>query len=87
MQIKLMLDLGVPAESRKAEEPTVPKRSIEDEVRDSLELIESDRQSSIEWRAIKGLYQQLCKMKQTERVQNLRNMIKPVLSKYGYHVE
>jgi len=41
----------------------------------------------VEWKSLQGFYKQLASMKQTPRVQNLRKMIKPVLSKYGYHVE
>lgn len=94
MKIQVMLDLGTPGsasqgkrELRPAAEDPCPKRPIEDEIRDSLELIESGHESSIEWRAIQGLYKQLTQLKQTDRIRNLRNMIKPVLSKYGYHVE
>lgn len=87
MKIQIMLDTGAPKELRKPEPEVCPKRPIEDEIRDSLELIDSGHDSAIEFRAIQGLYKQLCELKQTERIQNLRNMIRPVLSKYGYHVE
>ncbi len=83
MKIQLLLDTGTPTELRPAgrTEKSVP---IEDEIRDSLELIESGRDSAIEWRAIRGLYKQLLDMQQTPRVVNLRKMIQPVLNKYGY---
>jgi hypothetical protein len=87
MKLQVMIDTGVPREMRPAQEPAVPRRPIEDQIRDSLELIESDKGSSIEWRAIRDLYDQLCCMKQSSRVQNLRKMIKPVLAKYGYFKE
>jgi len=87
MKLQVMIDMGTPRELRTPEEEHCPRRPIEDEVRESLELIDSGHSSNIEWRAIKGLYAELCKLKQTERVQNLRNMIKPVLSKYGFHME
>lgn len=87
MRIQIMLDAGVPQELTPEKAEVCPKRPIEDEVRDSLELIESDRESSIEFRAIRGLYSQLTKMKQTARVRNLRDMLRPVLAKYGYFNE
>lgn len=87
MKLQVLIDLGAPKELTKSHEDACERRPIEDEVRDSLELIESGHDSSIEFKAIKGLYTQLTKLKQTSRVRNLRDMIKPVLSKYGYHVE
>jgi hypothetical protein len=80
-RIKLMIEVGMPQEYKK---PACEPLSIEDEIRDSINLINSYQDSSIEWRAIRGLYDRLCKMKQTPRVKNLKNMIKPVLAKYGY---
>lgn len=87
MKLQVMIDMGTPKEITRPHEDACEPRPIEDEIRESLELIESGHDSNIEWRAIKGLYSQLTKMKQTSRVKNLRDMIKPVLSKYGFHVE
>lgn len=61
--------------------------SIEEDVRKMLELIDSYHESAIEWRAIRRFYTDLCRAKQSPRVKNLRKMIRPVLAKYGYHVE
>lgn len=85
MKLQIMLDTGIPRNLTRPDEDSCERRPIEDEIRDSLELIESGHDSTIEWRAIRGLYAQLKQMKQTPRVQNLRSMIKPVLSKFGYH--
>lgn len=87
MRIQVLIDNGTPEHITRPHEDSCEPRPIEDEIRDSLELIESGYESNVEWKAIKGLYTQLTQMKQTERVRNLRSMIKPVLSKYGYHVE
>lgn len=87
MKLQIMLDMGTPKELRKPEPEVCPKRSIEDEIRESLELIDSGHDSAIEFRAIRGLYKQLTEMRQTPRIVNLRDMIRPVLSKYGYHHE
>lgn len=62
------------------------KLSIEDQVHDALELINSGLDSQVDWIMINRLYQVLCEIKKkTPRVTNLLNMIEPVLSKYGYH--
>lgn len=87
MKLQILIDSGTPEYIQRPHEDECERRPIEDEVRDSLELIDSGHDSSIEWRAIQGLYKQLTEMKQTSRVKNLRDMIRPVLSKYGYHVE
>lgn len=59
---------------------------VEDQVRDALECIESGYNSEKEWRMIRKLYQALVKMpRKSPRVQNLINMILPVVSRYGYH--
>lgn len=86
-KLTIMIDLGAPKELTRPHEDECKPRPIEDEIRESLELIDSGHESNIEWRAIKGLYSQLTQMKQTSRVKNLRDMIRPVLSKYGFHVE
>lgn len=65
---------------------TTPPRTLEDEIRDSIALVESDKDSSIEWKALRKLACKLEKAKQTPRVVNLRKMLQPVLSKYGYHM-
>lgn len=75
-----MPDPGTVAPSKEA------IRTLEEEVRDSIALVESDRDSSIEWKALRKLACKLEKAKQTPRVINLRKMIQPVLSKYGYHM-
>lgn len=91
-RVSIVLEMAMPAPGStsapgQAEEKKPAKRSIEDEVRDSLDLINSGYESKIEFRALRKLYDDLCKMKQTDRIKNLRAMIKPTLSKFGYHVE
>ncbi len=88
-KITLVLDLGTP-EIGKTKRPLTAGKSactIEEQVREMIECIESDEDSNVEWRALKGLYADLVKMKQTDRIKRLRKTIKPVLSKYGIHVE
>jgi hypothetical protein len=49
-------------------------------------LIESGHDSQVEWRALKKFYKVLCCAKKTDKVLNLKNMIEPILAKYGYPV-
>lgn len=86
-QITIMLNLGHPGSQSRLTPPEKPSKSIEEEVRESLELVESGHASSVEWRALRGLYASLVKLPQNSRIKQLRKQIKPVLSKYGYHLE
>lgn len=63
-----------------------PRFTVEDKVRAMLELIDSGHESYTEWLTIQKLYDKLCSMKQTSRVKNIKQMIEPVLNKFGYHV-
>jgi len=91
MKISLVIQGSAGQPPRRGEERKPHKGcepiGVEEEVRTMLDLVESGHDSAVEWRALRGFYQNLCKMKQNPRVRNLREMIKPVLSKYGYHVE
>jgi hypothetical protein len=62
------------------------KPSLEEQVRCLVDLVESDRDSSQEWKTLRGFYADLLKKKETDQIRNLKNMIKPVLAKYGYHL-
>lgn len=85
-KIVICIEAGAPAEPKKAPKQA-PKQTLEQEVREMIDLIESGYESSIEWRALKGLYMSLAKKKRTPRIDNLIKMMKPVLSKYGHHIE
>lgn len=83
-QIQLMLQMEVPSTAdQKEEKPKGP--SVEDQVREALECIDSGHDSHVEWNMIRRLYRQLHDMKKkSPRVENLMKMIEPVLQKYGY---
>lgn len=85
---RVIIELGMPTEHRKERHAT-PRLSVEDKVREALDLIESGHESSIEWRMISRLYRDLKAMsggkRKSPRVRNLIKMIEPVLAKYGYH--
>lgn len=80
MNLTLKLSMPDPGASKPEE-----KQDIESEIRESIRLAESNKNSSIEWRALRAFYDHLCKCKKTEKTENLKKMLRPVLSKYGYH--
>ena len=86
MQLTIKLVMPEPGIQKPEKKQAEKQYSIEDEVRDSIALVESDRDSSIEWKALRQLACKLEKAKQTPRVINLRKMLQPVLSKYGYNM-
>jgi hypothetical protein len=84
MKVQILLDM----------EPSMPKEkypvpanetSIEDDVREAIDCIESGHDSVVEWKMINRLYKELRDMKKTPRVTNLIAMIEPVMAKYGLH--
>lgn len=83
MKLQVLIDMPDPEMSRKY--PEIPESSIEDDVREAIECIESGHNSIVEWKMINKLHKELRSMKKSPRVTNLLNMIEPVMSKYGLH--
>lgn len=82
MKLQIMLELPpAPEQTEKA----VCGPSIEEQVKDALECINSGYDSAADWSMINKLYKALCTAKPNPRIQNLIAMIKPVLAKFGYH--
>lgn len=81
--MKLHLLIEVPSPEKTSKAPC--KLTIEEQVRDAIELIESGYESRQEWLLINKVFSALSKKKPNARITNIINMIKPVLSKYGYH--
>ena len=81
--MKLMLKLEMPKEPSPDKKQNI--KSIEDTVREAIELVDSGYCSNVVWILLNKLYEKLCGMKKTPRVQNIIGMIEPVLAKYGYH--
>lgn len=79
--VKVLVSMDLP-DAKQEQEPTV---SIEDKVKHMIELVESGYRSNVEWRTLNKLYADLKDMKSTPRIQNLMQMIEPVLAHYGYH--
>lgn len=60
--------------------------TVEEKVREAIDLVDSGYCSHTEWLMLNKLYESLCRnKKQGPRIQNLKKMIEPVLAKYGYH--
>jgi hypothetical protein len=58
--------------------------SIEEEVREAIDLIESGHDSYMEWKLLNKLAKEL-RTRKDARSKNLMEMIDPVLQKYGLH--
>lgn len=83
-KISISMSLEMP---RRDSPPTYTKRcSVEEKVREALELIDSGHDSRVEWEMIIRLYRTLRNTKKkTKRMVNLIQMIEPVLEKFGYY--
>lgn len=60
-------------------------KSIEEQVRECIECIESGHESKVEWKLLNRTYAKLLKLKKTPRVRNLIKMIEPLLAKHGQY--
>ena len=88
-KLGISIQLSLPNSETTSREAAHKKHScmsLEDKVRDMIELVDSGYDSAVEFIMLKKLYSSLCKKKQSPRVQNLKKMIEPTLNKYGYHV-
>jgi hypothetical protein len=61
-----------------------PDTSIEEEVRQAIEMIDSGHDSYVEWKLLNKLAREL-RPRKDARSKNLMEMIDPVLQKYGMH--
>lgn len=86
MQIKLLLKMDNPPSAEttsKYPKCTIP---LEDRVRNMIQLAESGKDSHLEWNTLRKFYTALLeKPKSNARIQNLINMLEPVLKKNGYY--
>jgi hypothetical protein len=85
MQLKILLATEPPSKEKTKDcacKDDLP--SIEDDVREALELIDSGHDSYIEWKMINKLAREL-RNRKDPRSKNLMSMIDPVLQKYGMH--
>lgn len=64
---------------------TTPHMTVEQKVQELMDMVDSGHESMVEWDVLTKFYRLLCGCKQTPRVVNLKEMISPLLSKYGYY--
>jgi Ca2+-binding EF-hand superfamily protein len=83
MKIQIMLQTEPPAPSKNK---SIEKSdtSIEEEVRQAIEMIDSGHDSYVEWKLLNKLAREL-RPRKDARSKNLMEMIDPVLQKYGMH--
>lgn len=81
IQLILSIDQGHPEETKP--EYSATQQTIEQKVRDAILMVDSGHESRLEWAYLEKVYNKLCMMKPTKRVQNLIETIHPVLAKYG----
>ena len=83
MKIQVLVEMPPPEKSKYPSKEEA-QGSVEDQVREALDCIESGRDSHTEWRMINKVYNALQKKSpKNKRVKNLLAMIEPVLAKYG----
>jgi hypothetical protein len=81
-KIQIALETGHPEQTNRE----YTHATLEEKVRDILLMIDAGgHDAHTEWEYIKKLYRKLQTSKQSPRVVNLREMIEPVLAKYGHH--
>ncbi len=73
----IQVSLPEPAEKKK-------ETPLEDRIRDMVQLVDNNVYTGVEFATLCRLYEALCAGKQTERVSNLKEMIRPVLARKGY---
>lgn len=83
MSIRMIVEIDPPTPDQSSQYPCAP--SVEDQVQHALELIDSGKKSDVEWIMINKMYRELRSRKPTPRIQNLIDMIEPVIAKFGYH--
>ena len=85
--IKVLVEIGMPEPDAAscAAPQAAPQQTIEERVRNALDLIESGYCSHTEWLMINRLYKGLQERKGNPRAEALMRMIEPTLAKYGYH--
>jgi|TARA_R110000868_G_scaffold411428_1_gene703892 Ca2+-binding EF-hand superfamily protein len=83
MKIQIMLQTEPPAPN-KNKSIEKPDTSIEEEVRQAIEMIDSGHDSYVEWKLLNKLAREL-RPRKDARSKNLMEMIDPVLQKYGMH--
>lgn len=85
MKLQIMLAMNPPSKEKTRDcacKDDLP--SVEDEVRQAIEMIDSGHDSYVEWKLLNKLAKEL-RTRKDARSKNLMEMIDPVLQKYGMH--
>lgn len=82
----IIIQMSMPDSFGPPPEPAPCGPSVEDQVHDALQEIESGRDSGVQWLMLNKLAKALrAQKKLNPRQQNVLDMIEPLLNKYGYH--
>lgn len=84
MKIQVMLAMEPPSKEKTEACACDDKITIEEEVRQTIEMIESGHDSYVEWKLLNKLAKEL-RVRKDQKSKNLMEMIDPVLQKYGMH--
>jgi len=84
MKLKILLAMEPPSKEKTKDCACDDKATIEEEVRQAVEMIESGHDSYVEWKLLNKLAKEL-RDRKDPKSKNLMDMIDPVLSKYGMH--
>lgn len=84
MKVKLLIDIQPPAPGKNSYPIPDREKSVEEEVRNAIDCIESGHDSHVEWRLLNKLYNEL-KGRKDKRAKQLMGMIEPTLAKYGVY--
>lgn len=82
-KIQIMIEMG-PPEGPSKYPPREPPMSVEEQVRQAIDCIESGNDSYVEWKLLNKLADSLRNSKKPRAVAIMK-MIDPVMSKYGMH--
>lgn len=83
--MKITINLEMP-QTDSPYKSQVPALTPQERVRDALEEIMSGRESRREWSLVSKIYRDLvAKRNLNETEQNIKQMIEPVMAKFGYH--
>lgn len=84
MKIKMMLELDPPSSEKTKQSVVDEGPTVEEQVRQAIEMIDSGHDSYVEWKLLNKLAKEL-RSRNDARSKNLMEMIDPVLQKYGLH--
>ena len=83
MKLSIMLDIPVPeTKSKNYPEPQDKQSSVEEEIRNAIDMVESGHDSAVEWKVL-NKFARVLRDRKDDRSKALLKMIEPVMAKYG----